>query len=47
MSEKKLYLIDDDPVFRLVAKKIIEKNGTFGSVDFLGMERKVLNLSKQ
>lgn len=34
MSEKKLYLIDDDPVFRLVAKKIIEKNGTFGSVDF-------------
>lgn len=30
----KIFIIDDDPVYRLIARKLIEKNGFFTSIEF-------------
>ncbi len=30
MQEKKIYIIDDDPIYKLITKKLIEKTNLFG-----------------
>ena len=34
MGDKVIYIIDDDPVFRLIARKLIEKSGKFSKLEF-------------
>lgn len=34
MRNKIIYVIDDDPVFKLIAKKLLEKQGKFSSIVF-------------
>jgi len=43
MPEKRIYIIDDDPIYQLVTKKLIEKTNLFGETKSFGNGNEALH----
>lgn len=43
MPQKRIYIIDDDPIYQLVTKRLIEKSNLFGETKAFGNGDEALN----
>jgi len=43
MPQKSIYIIDDDPIYQLITRKLIEKTNLFGEIKAFGNGNEALN----